>query len=100
MTPDEKIAEIFRLREEYEPDADPGDITINIQDDTPMVNIYQRDQWIGVGGTLDSALDDALLNIRNNRTCFLAGHQPLNTMEKYQKHRKLLSEILKRPKTT
>lgn len=41
MTPDELIAEIFRIQEERDPDADPGDIDITIQDDMPLVVVGQ-----------------------------------------------------------
>ena len=42
MTPDELITEIFRIQEEYNPDADPGDIDITIQDDMPLVVVRQK----------------------------------------------------------
>jgi hypothetical protein len=41
MTPDELIAEIFRIQEERNPDEDPGDITIDVQDDMPLVMVSQ-----------------------------------------------------------
>jgi len=44
MTPDELVTEIFRIQEEYNPTADPGDIDITIQDDMPFV-IVRQDQF-------------------------------------------------------
>ena len=41
MTPDELINEIFAIQQTRNPDADPGDITIDIQDDTPLVMVRQ-----------------------------------------------------------
>lgn len=42
MTPDELINEIFKIQEARNPDADPGDITIDIQDDMPLVMVRQE----------------------------------------------------------
>jgi hypothetical protein len=71
MTPDELVAEIFRIQDERNPDADPGDLTIEIQDDIPMVLITQdtwtdiNDIWqpLGMGTTIQAALEDALSNV-------------------------------------
>lgn len=42
MTPDEIVAEIFRIQEERNPDADPGDLWIDVQDDMPLANVGQH----------------------------------------------------------
>jgi hypothetical protein len=75
MTPDELVAEIFRIQNERNPDADPGDLTIEIQDDMPMVLVWQA-KWRdsdrfdiedfvpdGMGTTIQAALEDALTNV-------------------------------------
>jgi len=41
MTPDELINEIFKIQEQRNPDVDPGDITIDVQDDMPLVMVRQ-----------------------------------------------------------
>lgn len=42
MTPDEIIQEIFKIQQERNPDSDPGDMTITVQDDMPLVNVAQH----------------------------------------------------------
>lgn len=42
MTPDETVQEIFKLQLERNPDSDPGDLTITVQDDMPLVNVTQN----------------------------------------------------------
>lgn len=70
MTPDEIIAEIFRLQNDWAPDADPGDLTIDVQDDMPLVIVHQVgwniiDQgYLGLGASLQEALEKALENVR------------------------------------
>lgn len=72
MTPDEIITEIFRVQNEHDPDADPGDISIDVQDDMPLVLVYQ-DRFtaerfgrshIGTGGTVQEALENALASVK------------------------------------
>lgn len=41
MTPDELVAEIFKLQLERSPDSDPGDLTIEVQDDSSLVMVSQ-----------------------------------------------------------
>jgi len=41
MTPDELVQQIFATQLEINSDADPGDLTIIIQDDLPMVEVRQ-----------------------------------------------------------
>jgi len=41
MTPDELVQLIFRIQQERNPSADPGDMTIMIQDDMPLVMVSQ-----------------------------------------------------------
>lgn len=76
MTPDEIVAEIFRIQNEADPDADPGDITIDIQDDMDMVIVTQMSfptsqttdptEWepLGMGTTIQAALEEALTKVR------------------------------------
>lgn len=45
MTPDELIAEIFKVQQELHPDHDPGDLTIVIQDDTALVMVSQDSNY-------------------------------------------------------
>ena len=46
MTPDELVTEIFRIQQERNPDGDPGDLTIEVQDDMPLVMVRQSRMWI------------------------------------------------------
>lgn len=68
MTPDEIVSEIFRIQNERDPDSDPGDLTIDIQDDMAMVLVFQLN-WqadgepLGMGTTIQAALEDALTNV-------------------------------------
>lgn len=78
---DEAIRELFEAREELEPDADPGDLAICVQDDMPLVEVAQRGQVIGRGGSLTAALADALGNIRLNRAYGFTGYEQLHRME-------------------
>jgi hypothetical protein len=70
MTPDELVAEIFRIQNERNPDSDPGDLTIEIQDDLPMVLVWQYHwndedgQPFGMGASIQGALEDALRNLQ------------------------------------
>ena len=41
MSPDELVQEIFRLQDERDPDSDPGDLTIEIQDDMMLAVVRQ-----------------------------------------------------------
>jgi hypothetical protein len=75
MTPDELVRMIFRIQEERDPSADPGDMTIMIQDDMPLVMITQHNstfklepgenetagEWLTrVQGTPGDSIQDAL----------------------------------------
>lgn len=68
MTPDELVSEIFRIQNERGPDSDPGDLTIDIQDDMAMVLVFQYN-WdmdgepLGMGTTIQAALEDALAKV-------------------------------------
>lgn len=70
MTPDELVSEIFRIQNERNPDADAGDLMIDIQDDMALVSVHQ---WtdaaegttlIGFAGSIQRALEDALANVQ------------------------------------
>lgn len=72
MTPDEIVSEIFKIQNEANPDADPGDLTIDIQDDMELVAIFQmswdmeqRIEPLGMGKNIQAALEDALKKVRN-----------------------------------
>ena len=41
MTPDELVAAIFAEQMKRNPNADPGDLTISVQDDMPMAQVQQ-----------------------------------------------------------
>ncbi len=41
MTPDEIVTEIFKIQQLRNPDSDPGDLTIAVQDDMPLVVVGQ-----------------------------------------------------------
>lgn len=64
---DALVRKILLTREADEPDADPGDITIVIQDDMDLVEVVQRGQTIAYGSTLTQALVKAELNIRRGK---------------------------------
>lgn len=59
-TPDELVAELFRLQNEKRPDDDPGDLTIDVQDDSAATFVYQRGHIVGNGGSIQQALENAL----------------------------------------
>jgi hypothetical protein len=71
VTPDEIIAEIFRIQTERSPDTDPGDINIDIQDDSPATIVMQRGRnfppYLGIGGSIQEALENALAYVKG--TC-------------------------------
>lgn len=67
LTPDELVNEILRIQNERNPDADPGDITINVQDDMPLCTVHQKNEWIGMGDNLQHALENALNNVTDGR---------------------------------
>jgi hypothetical protein len=69
MTPDEIVNEIFRLQNERDPDSDPGDLGIIIQDDIPMVEVTQRGRvrlggLLTMGSTIQEALENALIAVQ------------------------------------
>lgn len=72
MTPDKMVAEIFRIQNERAPDEDPGDISIDIQDDSALHTVMQSrfngTAIIGAGPNIQEALESALRNVRVNRT--------------------------------
>jgi hypothetical protein len=74
MTPDEIVAEIFRIQMERDPDTDPGDLTltIDIQDDSALHIVAQQyslesmsDPFLGVGESIQRALEAALEKVRS-----------------------------------
>ena len=73
LTPDEIVSEIFRIQNERHPNADPGDISIDIQDDMPMVTITQTSlgKSLGqpfapfiAGSSIQETLENALEVVR------------------------------------
>ncbi len=73
MTPDEIVAEIFRIQMERVPSTDPGDLTlvIDVQDDSALHVVTQQysfggitDPFLGVGGSIQAALEVALEKVR------------------------------------
>lgn len=70
MSPDQMINEIFRIQNERDPESDPGDIVIDIQDDMPMTLVIQPSKqsmlnpYLGIGDSIQAALEDALENVR------------------------------------
>ena len=59
-TPDQIVDKIFNTRKEQQQDTDPGDITIVVQDDLPLVQVFQRGRVIGIGNSILDSLDVAL----------------------------------------
>ncbi len=63
FTPDRLVSEIFRLQTELDPQWDAGDMTIHIQDDTPLVEVvlngFGRNKYLAFGGSLVDALERA-----------------------------------------
>lgn len=60
-TVDQLIDEVFHLQQQLEPNTDPGDMTIQIQDDMPMVEVGQvgfksKSKSYATGTTVKSAL--------------------------------------------
>lgn len=45
-SPDELVHQIFKLQRQREPNDDPGDIEISVQDDSALVSVYQP-RWDG-----------------------------------------------------
>lgn len=64
---DDLVRRIMLTRERQEPDEDPGDITIQIQDDMDFVEVIQRDEVIGIGSTVYAALYQAFENVTKQR---------------------------------
>lgn len=68
MTPDEIIKEGFRLQEKHDPDSDPGDLSIEVQDDMPMVAVYQDNAPLFsmpiMGKTVQEALEAWLEEVK------------------------------------
>lgn len=60
-TVDELVQRLFRAQEALDPDADPGDLTILVQDDMPLVEVTQfgRDEH-RAGGTVFGVLRQAV----------------------------------------
>ncbi len=60
---DHLVSEIIRVRQEQVgPDEDPGDMTIVIQDDSALTTVQIDGLFglVGVGGSIDEALQNAL----------------------------------------
>lgn len=71
VTPDEIVNEIFRIQNERDPSSDPGDMTIGIQDDIPLVEVSQDRLGkpflsfaLGIGSTIQEALEHALIAVQ------------------------------------
>jgi hypothetical protein len=63
-TPDELVDEIFRLQNERDPDEDPGDLTIGVQDDSALHEVSQRGTTYALGGSVQHVLENALSCVR------------------------------------
>lgn len=63
LTPDELVAAIFAVQNGRNPTGDPGDITIDIQDDSALHVVFQKNQIIGFGGSIQEALEAAFAAI-------------------------------------
>lgn len=62
---DRLVQQLFDLLEEEDPDSDPGDLTIDIQDDMPLVELYTHpNDKSGPHGVFAraSSIRDALLD--------------------------------------
>ena len=71
MTPDELVAAIFKAQNKLRPDEDPGDLTITVQDDMPLVEVHNaglekdQEEAFGIfthcfGDSIQYALENAL----------------------------------------
>lgn len=49
------IASAMDIQEKRRPDSDPGDVTIEIQDDMSLVTIFQRNWIRGFGDSVETA---------------------------------------------
>lgn len=88
---DNLVSQIFELRGDREPDADPGDLTIIVQDDMPLAEVAQRGQTIGRGANVLSALGDAVDNVAKGQGYgLLAGMVRLRTLTEESDHREAL----------
>lgn len=64
---DQLVNALFTMQQKVDPEADPGDLTILIQDDMPLVEVYQhgREGRIAYGKTVEDALMNAIVNFSN-----------------------------------
>lgn len=54
------VSRLFRLQNEAKPDDDPGDLTIDVQDDSAMTAVFQKGRVIAYGGSIQEALENAV----------------------------------------
>lgn len=59
------VAQLFRTQEELNPDTDPGDLTIVVQDDMAVTEVNQNGATIFVGRSLTEALEGAIQVVRS-----------------------------------
>lgn len=57
MTATDWIRAAFGLQEKAHPDEDPGDVTIDVQDDSMACVIFQKGQIVGMGSTIEEAAE-------------------------------------------
>jgi hypothetical protein len=65
VTPDELVHTIFTLQQSQVPDEDPGDMGIDIQDDSCAVMIIQSNKIIGIGNFIQDALENVLSSVKD-----------------------------------
>ena len=63
---DEIVKSIFSIQEGKDPDDDPGDIAIDIQDDSILVSVFQNGEILGWGNSIQGALEDALRKVQED----------------------------------
>jgi hypothetical protein len=61
-TPDDLVNELFALQNAANPDDDPGDLSIDVQDDSALHAVFQRGRMIAYGGSIQEALEQAVQN--------------------------------------
>ncbi len=66
LHPDQLVGEIFRLQNELDPDGDPGDMLIDIQDDSALVIVAQhgKDGYFA-GPSIQEALEAVLASVKS-----------------------------------
>lgn len=60
---DTMVKRVFTAMNSRDPNSDPGDLTITVQDDSPLVEVWldgHRDRmWLSVGSSIHEALERA-----------------------------------------